>query len=431
MLQDRDAVIVAGVRTPFAPVRTRLEGVSAEELGRVAVREAIERSEVDPDAVDELILGNVGGALGAADLGRVVAMLAKLPRKMPAAAVNRSCASGLEAVAAAASRIRAGEADLVIAAGVESSSTASPFRRDASREGRAPAPLFLEAVPRRSSASGSRERRPGTAPDLSIGLADLVTGHPTGAFADRLARDFDVTREEQDAFALASHRLAAAAWEEGRMEREVVPVPVPPAFDATVARDDGIRRDAEASGLAALAPVFDPRHGTVTRGNASPLGDGAVALVLGSASRARALGLPVLGRVRAWAAVGCDPARMGLGAAFAVPLALKRAGGVALDRVDLVEIHETFAAQVLACRRALESRAFCEEHLGSGPIGPIDPGRLNVNGGALAIGHPLGASGARIVLTLLLEMERRDASLGLAALSAGGGQGAALVLERT
>ena len=215
------------------------------------------------------------------------------------------------------------------------------------------------------------------------------------------------------------------------MDREVVPVPVPPSFDAAVARDGAIEDDVEASRLAALTPVFDPRHGTVTAGNASPIGDGAAALVLASAARARALGLPVLGRVRAWAATGCDPTRMGLGAALAAPLALRRAGRLPLDRMDLVEIHEAFAAQVLACRRALESRAFCEEHLGSGPVGPIDPGRLNVNGGALAIGHPLGASGARLVLTLLLEMGRRDASLGLAAISAGGGQGAAVVLERT
>ena len=412
MLQDRDAVIVAVVRTPFARAGADLGGVSAEELGRVAVREAIERSEVDPDAVDELILGNVAGAPGAADLGRVVALLAKLPKAVPAATVNRSCASGLEAVTAAASRIRAGEADLTIVAGVESSSTAFP-RAGASSETRA------------------ERRRLADAADLSLGLADLATGRPPGAFADRLARDFDVTREEQDAFALASRRLAAAAWAEGRMDREVVPVPVPPSFDAAVARDGAIEDDVEASRLAALTPVFDPRHGTVTAGNASPIGDGAAALVLASAARARALGLSVLGRVRAWAATGCDPTRMGLGAALAAPLALRRAGRLPLDRMDLVEIHEAFAAQVLACRRALESRAFCEEHLGSGPVGPIDPGRLNVNGGALAIGHPLGASGARLVLTLLLEMGRRDASLGLAAISAGGGQGAAVVLERT
>ncbi len=214
------------------------------------------------------------------------------------------------------------------------------------------------------------------------------------------------------------------------MAAEVMSVPIPPEYASAATRDNAIREDATAETLASLPPAFDARFGTVTAGNAAPAADGAVALVLASAGRARALGLRVLGIVRAWGVAGCDPVRTGLGPLHAVPEALRRAGGLALERMDLVEIHEASAAQVLACFRAFESRSFCERHLGSGPVGTVDPARDNVNGGAIAIGHPPGASGARMVLTLLRELARRDASLGIATTSAGGGQGGAMIVER-
>jgi len=388
---DRDAVIVAGVRTPFARAGTVLRGVPAAELARVAIREAVERAEIDPDAIDEVVVGNVAASPFAANIARVASLLAKLPLRVPALTVSRNGASGLEAIVEAAYRIRAGDADLAVAAAVESMSTVR---------------------------------------DLELLLRDPVSGLLAGETAEKLAREFDLPREDQDAFALRSHRLASAAWSEGRMAAEVMSVPIPPEYESSATRDNGIREDTSAEALAALPPAFDPRFGTVTAGNAAPVADGAVALVLASAGRARALGLRVLGTVRSWGFAGCDPARMGLGPLFAVPEALRRAGGLALDRMDLVELHEAFAAQVLACFRAFESRSFCERQLGTGPVGTLDPALVNVNGGAIALGHPLGASGARMALTLLREMERRDASLGVATACAVGGQGGALILER-
>jgi acetyl-CoA acyltransferase len=390
---DRDAVILAGVRTPFAKRGTLFRTVRAADLARIAMREAVERAEIDPETIDEVVVGSAAGSAEEPNVARAASLLAKLPAHVPAFTVGRDGASGLEAVVEAAYRIRSGDADLVVAAAVDSTSTT-------------PLPLAEEA------------------------RQDPATGLLMGEIAEKLARDFDLSREEQDAFALRSHRLAAAAWSEGRMAAEVMSVPIPPEYETAATRDNGIVGDASAVALSALRPAFDRRFGTVTSGNASQPFDGAVALVLASAGRARSLGLPVLGKVRSWGFAGCAGPALGLGPVLAVPRALRRAGGLALERLDLVELHEEYAAQVLACFRAFESRRFSEKHLGTGPLGALDPGRVNVNGGAIAIGHPPGASGARLVLTLLKEMERRGASWGLATQGAGGGQGAAMVLER-
>jgi acetyl-CoA acetyltransferase family protein len=215
------------------------------------------------------------------------------------------------------------------------------------------------------------------------------------------------------------------------MQGEVVSVPVPPKFDDVADRDNGIRDNQTPEALAKLKPIFDRRFGTVTAGNSSQITDGGVALVLASGERARALRLPVLGKIRSWAFAGCDPERMGLGPVLATPLALRRAGGLTMTRMERVEINEAFAAQVLACFKAFDSRAFCEDNLGTAPIGAPPLERVNVNGGAIALGHPVGASGGRLILTLLREMERANSSLGLATLCVGGGQGAAVVVERS
>jgi acetyl-CoA acetyltransferase family protein len=215
------------------------------------------------------------------------------------------------------------------------------------------------------------------------------------------------------------------------MSDEVVPVPIPPRYAHAADFDTGIRKEQSLEALGKLRPVFDRRYGTVTAGNASQITDGAAALVLASTDRARELGLPVLGTIRSWAFAGCDPARMGLGPVWATPIALRRAGGLTLENMDLIEINEAFAVQVLACREAFDSRSFCEEHLGRGPLGAPDPERINVNGGAIALGHPVGATGGRLVLTLLHELARRSGSLGLVTLCVGGGQGGAMVVERS
>jgi acetyl-CoA acetyltransferase family protein len=426
---DRDVVVVSGVRTPFVKVGTLFGRTSAVELGRVVVREAIERAEIDPAAVDEVIVGNVAGPPDAANVARVIALLAKVPESVPAYTVNRNCASGIESVVDAALRIRAGEAELVVAASVESMSgiplLVSPEATQIwARLGRARG--LFERI---ATMASFRPRHVRPVIGLLQGLTDPVSGLNMGETAELLAREFRLDRETQDAFALRSHQRATAAWAEGRMTSEVVPVPLGPRYEAAVERDNGIREGQTMEALGRLKPVFDRRHGTVTAGNSSQITDGAAALVLASARRARELGLAELGRIRSWAFAGCDPARMGLGPVLATPIALRRAGGLALDHLDLVEINEAFAAQVLACLQAFASRAFAERHLGGPPLGTPDPERLNVNGGAIALGHPVGATGGRLVLTLLYELARRQASLGLATLCVGGGQGAAVVVE--
>jgi len=427
----RDVVVVAGVRTPFVKAGTLFGSLSAVDLGRIVVREAVERAGIDPDELDEVIVGNIAGPPDAANVARVISLMAKVGRQVPAFTVNRSCASGLSSIVEAAYRIHSGEAELVVAAAVESMSQIPLlFSRDAQQVWTR---LFrAKGLPGRLAAL-ARFRPRHFKPEIGLlmGLTDPVSGLNMGETAELLAHEFGIGREEQDTFALRSHQRAAAAWSAGRLQPSVIPVPLPPDYRAAADRDNGIREGQTMEALGKLRPVFDRKYGTVTAGNASQITDGAAALVLASARRAQELDLPVLGRIRSWAFVGCDPARMGLGPVWATPLALGRAGGLSLDRMDLVEINEAFAVQVLACMKAFDSRRFCEEQLGQGPVGAPDPDRLNVDGGAIALGHPVGATGGRLVLTLLHEMQRRDASLGLVTLCVGGGQGGAMVLERS
>ncbi len=430
MSEPRDVVVVDGVRTPFVRAGTQLREVDAVELGRFVLRETVERADLDPEAVDEVVVGIVGNPPEAANAARVMSLLAGLPKRVPAFTVSRNCASGLEAVVEAAYRIRAGHAELVVVGAAESMSTL-PLLFSADARG-----IFGRAARAKGSLARLRElshlrpRHFSPIAGLELGLTDPVSGLNMGQTAEVLAREFRVSREEQDAFALRSHQKAAAAWAEGRMQQEVVPLPVPPRYEDAAERDNGIRDNQTMEALAKLRPVFDRAYGTVTAGNSSQITDGAVGLVLASAERARTMGLRILGRVRSWGFAGNDPSRMGLGPVLASPIALRRAGDLTFDRMDLVEINEAFAAQVIACLRAFGSRRFFEEN-GLSQVGEPDPERLNVNGGAIALGHPVGASGARLVLTVLLEMQRRDAGLGLATMCVGGGQGGAVVLERS
>lgn len=430
MIRDRDVVVVAGARTPFVKAGTLFADLPVVELGRIAVREAIERAEIDPATLDEVIVGNILGPVDAINVARVIAMMAKVPRHVPAFTVSRNCASGLQCIAEAAYRIRCGEADLVVAAAAESMSQV-PFLFSAeARKVWTRLRRSRGLAARLAALASFRPRHFRPVAGLTLALADPISGLGMGETAELLAREFLIGRDEQDAFALRSHRRAAAAWADGRMEGEVVPVPIPPLYTRAADRDNGVREGQTAEDLARLRPVFDRGYGTVTAGNSSQITDGAVALVLASAQRARELGLEPMGRILAWGFAGCDPARMGLGPVFATPLAFRRAGNLTMDRMDLVEINEAFAVQVLACLQAFGSRAFAERHLGTGAPGSPDPERVNVNGGAIALGHPVAASGNRLVLTLLREMARRDATLGLATLCVGGGQGGAIVLER-
>jgi acetyl-CoA C-acetyltransferase/acetyl-CoA acyltransferase len=431
MLGDREVVVVAGARTPFVKAGTLLKSVGAVELGRIAVREAIERAELDPEALDEIIVGNIAGPADAANVARVIALEAKVPVKVPAFTVSRNCASGIESVVEAAYRIRSGDADLVVAAAVESMSRIPFLFTDDAQDIWTSAARARNLGSRLAAYSRLRPRHFLPVVALELGLTDPVSGLNMGETAEVLAREFAISREDQDAFALRSHKLASAAWNDGRMQGEVTPVLVPPRFVQTAERDNGIRENQTPEALAKLKPLFDRRYGTVTAGNSSQITDGAVAIVLASAERARALGLGVMGKIRSWGFAGCDPERMGLGPVLASPIALRRAGGLTMARMERVEINEAFAAQVLACLKAFDSRAFCESSLGTGAVGAPPLERVNVNGGAIALGHPVGASGGRLILTLLREMTRTNASLGLATLCIGGGQGGAIVVERS
>ena len=431
MIGDRDVVVVAGARTPFVKAGTLFRRVGAVELGRAAVREAIERAEIDAEALDEVIVGNIAGPADAANVARVIALEAKIPAKVPAFTVSRNCASGIESVVEAAYRIRSGDADLVVAAAVESMSRIPFLFRDDAQDIWTAVARARNLASRLAALARFRPHHFQPVVALELGLTDSVSGLNMGETAEVLAREFGIGREEQDTFAMRSHRLAAAAWNEGRMQGEVIPLPIPPKFDESAERDNGIRENQTLDALAKLKPLFDRRFGTVTAGNSSQITDGAVALVLASGERARTLGLPVMGKIRSWGFAGCDPERMGIGPVLASPIALRRAGGLTMARMERVEINEAFAAQVLACLKAFDSRSFCEVNLGTGAVGAPALERVNVNGGAIALGHPVGASGGRLILTLLREMARENVSLGLATLCIGGGQGGAVVVERS
>jgi acetyl-CoA C-acetyltransferase/acetyl-CoA acyltransferase len=419
--------ILAGVRTPFAKAGSALRKTPSYELGRIAVAEVIARADIDPARIDEVVLGHCAMPAEAANSARVVALRAGVPEPVPAVTVHRNCASGMESVANACHRIGSGDAKLVLAGGMESMSLIPlqfPFEYSDFLEGvmRAKTPFA-----RLSAFARFRPRMLTPRIALAEGLTDYVCGLNMGQTAEVLAREFRIPRERQDAFALRSHQRALAARE--RLREEIVPVYPAPGY-APVPDDVGPREGQTLEALAKLKPYFDRRNGTVTVGNSCQVTDGAVALLVGDEETANGWSMPPLGRVRSFAFAGLDPGRMGLGPVFAMARALAKAQ-LSLTEIEVFEINEAFAAQVLACQEAVQSEKFARAELGMDrALGEIPEERLNVNGGAIALGHPVGASGARLLLTTLHEMRRRGARLGLAALCVGGGQGAAFVLER-
>lgn len=420
--------IVAGVRTPFVKAFSALANVPADELGRLVVNSALARCGLGARDIDEVVFGNVAGPPEASNVARVIALRAGIPNDRPAHTVNRNCASGMESVFSAWQIVREGRADVVIAGGTESMSNV-PLLWD-----RRMRPWLLKfskasAVEKVKLLARLKPSFFKPVVGLEVGLTDPVCGLNMGETAEVLAKEFHISREAQDRFALESHQRATNAWERSFFKDEVTPVPMPEGL--LIEKDVGPRSNQSMEALGKLRPVFDREAGTVTAGNSCQITDGAVALVVMSAEKARALGLEPLGYIRDYAVAGCDPRRMGLGPVFATHKLLK-ASGLSLSDFDLIEINEAFAAQVLSCLDAMASKEFAHRELGvDEPIGEIDPQRLNIHGGAIALGHPVGASGTRLILTLLRSLKERGEQRGLATLCVGGGQGAAVWVERS
>ncbi|HEY2250812.1 MAG TPA: thiolase family protein [Planctomycetaceae bacterium] len=420
--------IIAGIRTPFAKAFGALEDRPADELGVAAARAALQRSGLAPADIDEVVFGNVAGPPEASNVSRVIALKAGIPWDKPAHTVNRNCASGMEALFSAWQIIREGRARVMLAGGTESMSNVPLLWDTRMRDWL----LKLSRARGWKKAALLSQLRPGffkPIPGLELGLTDPTCGLNMGQTAEVLAKEFAISRAEQDAFALASHQRATAAWQRCFFKDEVVPLAARGDRGKAVEQDVGPRANQSLEALAKLKPLFDRQRGTVTAGNSCPLTDGAAAAVVMSAEHAHRLNLAPLGYIRDYTIAGCDPSRMGLGPVFAIHKLLKKTG-LTLDSFDLVEINEAFAAQVLACVKALASADFAAHALGeTQPVGVIDPARLNVNGGAIALGHPVGTSGTRLVVTLLRALREQGSRRGLASLCVGGGQGVAVWLE--
>jgi acetyl-CoA acyltransferase len=419
--------IVAGSRTPFARSGSVFADLTAIELGKVAVRDALARSGVPADEVDHLVYGTVVHDTQAPNIAREVG-LAVLAKTVPAVSVSRACTSANQAITDGVQMIEVGQADVVIAGGSESLSHI-PITVSERLSRRLVAAAKGKTLGQRLAPF--RSLRPRDLIPVQPAIAERSTGETMGASAERMAKENGISREDQDAWALRSHELAAAGTADGRLTDEMAPVYVPPDFETVVTSDNGIRTDSSLESLARLRPVFDRKHGSVTAGNASPLTDGASAVVLMNGEKALAEGLRPMGYVRSWAWTALDPAGQLLqGPAYAAPLALDRAG-LGMQDIGLMEMHEAFAAQVLSNLQALSSKTFAEEELGRGQaVGHPDVDVINVMGGSLSIGHPFGATGGRLTITLLNEMARRDVEFGLITVCAAGGLGFAMVVER-
>ena len=417
-------VVIDGVRTPFTKMGTDLARLGADELGRVAVSALLTKTGIDPAIIDEVIFGCVGQPAEAANVARIIALRSGIPEHVPAITVHRNCASGCESFTQAYEKMAAGRGSIFLVGGTESMSQIPLLFQYSTAEkfGRLSRAKSFGKRLQAMLAFRPSDFKPRIG--LQLGLTDPVCGMNMGETAEILARESEITRDLQDAFALESHTRAIAARE--KLAEEICPV----YGKKPVTADNGPREGQSMEALAKLKPVFERRTGTVTAGNASQITDGAVAMLVMTEEKANELGLQPIGALTGYAYAGCDPARMGLGPTFAISKAEEKTG-LTLEQADLVEINEAFAAQVLAVLKTLRSEDFARKHLGRDrPVGKIPKERLNVNGGSIALGHPVGATGARLILTSLKELGRRQAKRALVSLCVGGGQGAAIWLER-
>jgi acetyl-CoA acyltransferase len=423
----RRAVVVAGVRTPFARSGTVFRDATAVQMARHAARELLARTEIDGREVGEVAFGQVIPSVLAPNVAREVSLLPQLPRTIPAVTMNRACASAGQAITYAHDQVVLGHADAVLAGGVESLSDIPILHSK----------RMSRTLVAASKAKSLHERlalfartRPRDLVPVSPAIAEPSTGETMGQSAEKMAKENGISRDAQDRLALMSHQRAAAATDDGRLTAEIAPWFGGAELSEITTSDNGIRRDSSLEALAKLPPVFGRKYGSITAGNASPLTDGAAAVLVMDEDKARALGYRPLAAIRSYAVSAVDPGwQLLMGPAWAVPKALERAG-ITWNELGLIEIHEAFAAQVLSNTQAWASKAWAERIGRSEPLGEVDWDRTNVMGGSIAIGHPFGATGARIVTTLANEMARRDVQFGLISICAQGGMGFAMVLER-
>lgn len=445
-MSARDVVIVEGLRTPFTKSGTKLASVHPAEIGRVALKELIARTNLDVQQVDEVIIGNTGNPADAVNIARVVALNAGVPQKTSAYTVHRNCASALESISQGFEKIKSGTMDTILAGGTENMSqipwlmpkrfqdllnslvTARTMQQRLGILGALLAADFkqvLELVTTPPMALTTHKPING----VMQGLTDPFVGINMGQTAEILAKEWNISRETQDQFALRSHQFAVKAMKDGKMKDEIIPFMIPPKYSEILTEDIGPRETQTIEALAKLKPFFDKLTGTITAGNSCPITDGAAMLLMMSREKAQAMGYKPIAKIRSYAFAGLEPERMGLGPVYATPVALKRAG-LTMKDIGLIELNEAFAAQVIACQKAADSDQFGREKLGlSGKLGEMRTDILNVNGGAIAYGHPVGATGTRITVTLMKEMKRRNVQFGLATLCIGGGQGGAIILE--
>jgi acetyl-CoA acyltransferase len=422
----RRVAIVAGLRTPFVRSGTTFRSLTAQELGKLVVAELVQRTSLEPTDVDTLVFGTVVPSVLAPNIAREVSLLPLLPKGIPAVTVSRACASANQAITDAADQISLGHADVAIAGGAESLSNV-PILHSRGFSDALVAASRAKTAPKRLGALA--RIRPRDLVPVTPAIAEPSTGETMGQSAEKMAKLNHISREEQDQFSLRSHRLAAAGTQDGRLTGEIMAVYVPPRFDTVTTTDNGIRSDTTLEQMQALKPVFDRRYGTVTAGNSSPLTDGAAAVLLMSEEAARASGYAPLAYIKAYAYAALDPGeQLLMGPVLATPVALERAG-LTLKDINLVEMHEAFAAQVLSNLQGFESQEWALRAGYSQPVGEVDRAHLNVMGGSIAIGHPFGATGARITMTLINELRRRGGEFGLMTVCAAGGMGFAMVVE--
>jgi acetyl-CoA acyltransferase len=423
----RRVAIIDGCRTPFAKSGTDFKDVTSTELGKAAVRELIARTELDVEQIDHVIYGTVVQSVQEPNIAREVTLGAGIPPRVPSFTVGRACASSNQAITSGAEQIALGMADIVIAGGAESlTDVPILFSRE-----------MREALVRASKARTLGERlqafrmiRPRHLAPITPAIAEPTTGETMGESAEKMAKLNGISREAQDRWALRSHQLAAAATADGRLTAEIAPFYVPPKYEKVVTSDNGIRADTSLEKLSTLKPVFDRKYGSVTAGNASPLTDGASAVLLMSEEKADALGYKPLGYIRSYAYAALDPGDQLLqGPVYAAPTAFDRAG-LTMKDIDLLEVHEAFAAQVLSNLQWFDSDRIAKERLGRDKALGLPPeDQINVMGGSLAIGHPFGATGGRITITLLNELRRRGKQFGMISVCAAGAMGFVMIVE--